>query len=407
MNPLLISGFGTTINVDRRRLIIENRLEKKRQEFQPHQILYDSIIIDGHYGLITFEAMRWLTTHKISITMLNWNGNLMSVTLPSEPISGKLKIRQYEAYLNHEKRYQIANLILKEKIKHSFNLLKELSKYYSEVDIKKIEKSFNDMELKFRNTEDLLTYEGNIAIIVWSGLQKVFNKLYPEFNFTGRNGRKNSWNMNASDEINALLNYGYSVMDSEVRRVVNSLGLENSIGFLHEIKESRASLICDLQELYRWLVDLAIIQLLEEKKLKKKDFIVTEHYNIRLREKTARMLVEKIKLNFNNRALYKGSNFSYQNTLYDNVRTLAHYIIGVKSRLEFNIPLVQIKRAIETKQRDRILSITPEERKRLGVNKSTLWYQKKNIREGKRVKLYKKTREKEIEVGAIRESRRL
>lgn len=34
--------------------------------------------------------------------------------------------------------------------------------------------------------------------------------------------------------------------------------------------------------------------------------------------------------------------------------------------------------------------MTPDERKRLGINKSTLWYMKKNLREGKRVKFYDK-----------------
>jgi CRISPR-associated protein Cas1 len=396
MNPLLVSGFGTSINVDRRRLIIENRLEKKRQEFFPYQIPYDSIIIDGNYGMVSFEAMRWLTTHKISISLLNWNGNLMSVTLPREPISGKLKIRQYEAYLNQEKRSQIARNLIKEKVTLSLNLLKELSRYYQEIDSNKIELSFNRENRFFEesknNIETIMTYEGRIADLYWDSLYKVFNRLYSDFNFKRRNNTLNSHNRNASDEINALLNYGYSVMDSEVRRTVNSIGLDSSIGFLHEIKDTRVSLICDLQELYRWLVDLSVIQLLEEKKLRKRDFLVTENLHIRLREKTAKLLIEKIKLNFNNRATYKGANFTYENILYDNVNILANFIIGKKSKLEFNVPLIEIKRNDEIEQRDRILKITPEERIRLGINKSTIWYMQKNIREGKRIKLYKKTK---------------
>ena len=38
--------------------------------------------------------------------------------------------------------------------------------------------------------------------------------------------------------------------------------------------------------------------------------------------------------------------------------------------------------------REKILNITPEERKRLGINKSTLWYIKKNLSEGKTSKIY-------------------
>ncbi|MEM0147312.1 MAG: CRISPR-associated endonuclease Cas1 [Candidatus Micrarchaeaceae archaeon] len=64
-------------------------------------------------------------------------------------------------------------------------------------------------------------------------------------------------------------------------------------------------MVYDIQKLYRWLVDLSVIQFLEEKKLKKTDFIVTENYSIRLREGTAKALIEKIKLNFNARALQR------------------------------------------------------------------------------------------------------
>ncbi len=35
------------------------------------------------------------------------------------------------------------------------------------------------------------------------------------------------------------------------------------------------------------------------------------------------------------------------------------------------------------------MPITPEERKRLEMNKSTLWYRQKAIKEGKKIKLYK------------------
>ena len=59
-------------------------------EFYPHQIDYDSIVIDGHTGSISFEAIRWLMKHGINLTMLNWNGNLLSTTIPKEPKAGLL-----------------------------------------------------------------------------------------------------------------------------------------------------------------------------------------------------------------------------------------------------------------------------------------------------------------------------
>jgi len=394
MNPLLISGFGTNISVDKRRLIVQNKLENQRYEFYPHQIKHDSVIVDGHTGSISFEAMRWLVKHNIPITMLNWNGNLLSVTLPKEPVSSKLRLKQYEIYQDEKRRYDIAYPIVKEKIKQSINLLNELSRYYNTVGINKIKsESKREAMFKLESTYDyrnLMMYEGRIADIYWSQILKIFNKLNSEFNFISRNNTLNSHNRNASDEVNALLNYGYAILESEVRKDLNSIGLDPSISFLHELSNSRASLVYDVQELYRWLVDLSVIQLLEEKKLKKADFIVTENYNIRLRDNTAKALIEKIRLNFNSRVLYNGKYYSYQNVLYENVRLLANYVMGKSSKLQFNIPEFEIKREDNTDIRNKVLSLTVQDRKRLGINKSTLWYMQKYIKEGKRIKVYGK-----------------
>ena len=60
------------------------------------------------------------------------------------------------------------------------------------------------------------------------------------------------------------------------------------------------------------------------------------------------------------------------------------------------MPGVPIKRNDDNKTRDFILNMTPDQRKELGINKSTLWYIQKNLREGKKVKLYDKVRAKII-----------
>jgi CRISPR-associated protein Cas1 len=54
------------------------------------------------------------------------------------------------------------------------------------------------------------------------------------------------------------------------------LGREGECGFLHELDDSKELLVYGLQELYRGLVDLSAVQLLEERKLKKSDFVVAE-----------------------------------------------------------------------------------------------------------------------------------
>ncbi len=404
MNPLLITGFGTSINVDKRKLIITNKLKDTRFEFYPHKISHDGIIIDGHTGNITFEAMRWLSKHNINLTLLNWNGQLLANIMPEQPKSGKLRIKQYQKYLDSTDRFEIALKIVRTKVEHSLNLLEELSKFYEFVDFTKIRKATEKEDLFLlgimKNSENqdisksikqLMTYEGRIVGIYLDNLTRIFNQLNPEFQFTGRKNKSNSRNYNASDEINALLNYGYAILESEIRKAINGIGLDYSIGFLHEISQSRTSLVYDVQELFRWLIDVSVIQLLEEKKIKKSDFIVTENYHTRLGEDVAKLLIEKINSNFNARYNYKnGKHYSYQIILQDNLQQLSNFVVEKKLEFDFVIPKMSLNRNDNVELREKILNMTSDERRRLGINKSTLWYIKKNLSEGKTPKIYEK-----------------
>ncbi|WP_420545511.1 hypothetical protein [Nitrosopumilus sp.] len=51
---------------------------------------------------------------------------------------------------------------------------------------------------------------------------------------------------------------------------------------------------------------------------------------------------------------------------------------------------MKLKRNDNVQLKEKILNMTSEERKQLGINKSTLWYIKKNLAEGKTPKVYEK-----------------
>ena len=74
---------------------------------------------------------------------------------------------------------------------------------------------------------------------------------------------------NASDPMNAALNYGYGFLEGECRKAINSVGLEPSVGFLHDFSDyqTKHSFVYDLQEPFRWLVDLTVIEAFESKTL--------------------------------------------------------------------------------------------------------------------------------------------
>ncbi len=197
--------------------------------------------------------------------------------------------------------------------------------------------------------------------------------------------------MNASDPVNALLNYGYSILESMARKDINTIGLDVSMGYLHEITPSKHPLVYDLQELFRYVIDYSVIEILETK-IKKSDFITTENYHIRLKPDTAKLLIEKITNNFNKRYEFRNKQHTLENIMFENVRELSRYISGKVKELELKIPDITMSRNDTIDVKDRIMTIDPEKRKALNLNKSTLWYQQKKIKEGKTIKLYNKTK---------------
>jgi CRISPR/Cas system-associated endonuclease Cas1 len=109
--------------------------------------------------------MRWLSKHDVSIVLLNWNGNLLSNTMPQETLNAQLKMRQYEKYLNPESRLYIASQIVKQKVRSSLSLLKALSNFY-DIDFSTINKEIERVD--YNNIKTLMMYEGRIASAYWS-----------------------------------------------------------------------------------------------------------------------------------------------------------------------------------------------------------------------------------------------
>ena len=169
MNPLLLSGFGISIDVNKAHLTIKQN--DNVMGFEPHRIPYDSIIIDSHYGSISFEAMHWLSKNDVSIALLNWNGNLLSTTVSQETLNAQLKVKQYEKYLNTESRLYIASQIVKQKVKSSLSLLKSISNFY-DIDLSTINKEIERVD--YNNINTLMMYEGRIASAYWSKLNIQF-----------------------------------------------------------------------------------------------------------------------------------------------------------------------------------------------------------------------------------------
>ena len=62
-------------------------------------------------------------------------------------------------------------------------------------------------------------------------------------------------NRHATHPVNAMLNYAYAVLESQVRITTVSQGLDPTIGYLHACRRGRVALVYDLMEPLRPQVD--------------------------------------------------------------------------------------------------------------------------------------------------------
>jgi CRISP-associated protein Cas1 len=175
-----------------------------------------------------------------------------------------------------------------------------------------------------------------------------------------------------------LLNYSYSLLQTYVRRAINSIGLDSSIPFLHELGKSRG-LVFDLMEVWRTNADYSVIQTLEQLNSRDKNHYLTDTYEAMLSQETIRLLFERFRFNLSLEEIILNS------------RRLASFILGKGQSLDFTLKPIVVKETFETQAVKR--EILTKSHRELGMNKSTLWYQRKRLNETGTVRLYNKTKQ--------------
>ncbi len=400
MNPLILSGYGVQLKVNniksKSELIIKDGRDGFKEQttysFRPRKISYDSIIIDGHSGYISLKAFHWLSQNKIPVYILNYDGNLTSTILPPTPVKADLKVAQIEASKDPKKSFTIACELVKGKIQRSRDVLKWLSERYDiDKQLRKVEAEALKLS-KAQTVNQIQSVEGRVALQYWKAIQSVI----PEtFCFTGRMTKTHQ--NNATDPVNLCLNYAYGVLEGEVRKAINSIGLEPSIGFLHEFSSSQTkqSLVYDLQEPFRWLCDLTTIEAFESGIVDMKDFyFMGDDYSYKIEVDSKKRFLEFLKNKFNSPVEYKGKKWKWDTIILNKTQECARYFLGKSESIDFNNPSIHLQRVDNLELRKRILELTQEEAKELNISRSTLHNLHKNANEIKSFKVYQKINNK-------------
>jgi CRISPR-associated protein Cas1 len=358
--------------------ITDGREDDKHESsyrFRPRRSPYSSIIIDGHSGYISLQAFHWLSRNKVPVFILDYDGSLISSILPPAPVKADLRAAQLKASEDAKKKFTIANAIVRAKIARSLQVLDWLAQRY---DIEKQVRLTKHEALKLgkaRRLVDLRTVEGRVALRYW----QAYSSVLPEsLDFQGR--MTTSHQNNASDPVNLALNYAYGVLEGECRRAINTVGLEPSVGFLHETSgyQTKQSLVYDLQEPFRWIADVAVMEAFESGVLDMPDFYFTgDDYRYRFEPEAKNRFLEFLCEQFNSRVRYKERGLKWDTVIEQKATELGRFLISRSGRFGFSQPSPTLHRTDDRELRRRILGLSQPEARRLGIGRSTFHYLRK------------------------------
>lgn len=114
------------------------------------------------------------------------------------------------------------------------------------------------------------------------------------------------------DAINATLDIGYTILFNYIECFVRMFGFDPYVGVYHRLWFKRKSLICDLMEPFRCIIDRAIRTAFNRKQFSEKDFdVIKGEYKLKIKKN-----FDYCKVFFDALIPYKSEVFKYVQTYY-------------------------------------------------------------------------------------------
>jgi CRISPR-associated protein Cas1 len=254
---LVIDTWGSYLHTEQGCFIVKDRWgDLKRYPFNDDSI-NEVWIRTGN--AVSVDALTALASFNVDVLLATQNRKPVAMLRSLIDDSHvKTRVCQYESFKN-DKWYYIAKQILLSKIEGQRRVLRKWGieerykpdRLIESGDIRKVRTSFTGTEGKYAEH-----YYRNIF------------KLIPE---NIRPERRRTYR--AYDGLNNIFNLGYEMLKWKVHRALINAKLEPFLGYLHSSQFAKPSLVCDFQELYRFIIDDFLIKYCQG--VRKKDFILT------------------------------------------------------------------------------------------------------------------------------------
>ncbi|MGM9977696.1 MAG: type I-B CRISPR-associated endonuclease Cas1b [Clostridium sp.] len=216
---------------------------------------------------INTKLFNYISKYSILISVYNYYG-FYSGTYYSKKknVSGVLVVNQSLAYLDNNKRLEIAKSFIDSAFHHILRNIRRHKQVPKEI-IDTISKERENVK-KSKSIYELMGAEGRGR-----------KKYYESFNYFLKDDFKFNFRSKQppTDPINALISFGNSMMYTTTLGEIYKTQLDPTISYLHEPSSKRFSLSLDLSEIFKPLIiDSIIFTMINKNIITKKDFTIDE-----------------------------------------------------------------------------------------------------------------------------------
>lgn len=278
----------------------------------------EAVLVFGNIQ-ITTQAMAELLDAGIPVSLLNRHGALRGSLQPAQGKNILLRIAQFEMHRDPDKAMALARQAINAKLRNATTVLavfgdrEEAHSQTTKAALTQIAESI-----------EKVSSAGTIEIL--DGIEGAAARLY--FNvLMQRNKSGFEWpgrvRHPATDPINALLSFGYTLVTNELAAIAETSGLDSYLGCLHQLDYGRQSLALDLVEPFRApLVDRLVLTVLNRRQFAYEDFEKGESGGLYLESKASRRFLAEYERWMMHEAA-GGDRKGFRGALRDTVRSYA------------------------------------------------------------------------------------
>jgi CRISPR-associated protein Cas1 len=136
--------------------------------------------------------------------------------------------------------------------------------------------------------------------------------------------------------------------------------------------------VYDLQEPFRWIADVAVMEAFEGGVLDLPDFYFTgDDYRYRFDSEAKQRFLDLLRERFNSGVRYNGRALKWDTVIEQKAVEFGRFLAGRIDRLDFSEPSPTLRKTDDEQLRKRIISLSQSEVRKPGIGKSTLHYLRK------------------------------